>query len=163
MRRLFALAVIVLGLAAVGCMSVPTGLHVYETNSGCTSDGVCPWGDSGYRQFYYAPTREIVVVVGQPLKVWAHEACHAHQHQAILDETGREPVGLTLAEWQTTDEGVAYAAAIAGWPRPDWYAIANNYSLLEDFAEACGRYLVQDPRFPSDPARDVFFEARDFR
>lgn len=162
MKKLL-LALAVLAALSVGCISLPDGLHVYETNSGCASDGVCPFHDGAPHNFYYAPTREIVVVPGQSLKVWAHEACHAHQHQTILDELHAEPLDLTLHEWYQTSEGQAYLAAIDGHPHASWPAIADHDSALEDFGEACGRYLVNDPRWPLDPVRTAFFDARDFR
>lgn len=145
-------------LAATGCMSVPAGLRVVET-----SDPVplC----RAYANCYRPDLREIVLVPGQPLKVAAHEACHAHQHKTVLEETGREP-SVDLHEWLATGEGRVYAAYVAGHPHPYWSAIAPEDTLLEDFAEACGRYLTQpvdDGRFPSDPYRDAFFEARGFR
>lgn len=160
LRKVLALATVVLGLAAVGCMSVPAGLHVYATDTGCTSDGRCLFHDGAPHNFYDVVGHEIVVVPGQPLKVVAHEACHAHQQQEVRDELG-EDVSVTEVEWYRTQEAAEYAAFTGGIIH-GWSGMSAP-TLLEDFAEACGRYLAQDPRYPGDPAIDAFFTARDFR
>jgi len=166
------LAVLLAAAAALACTPfvTPTGLHVYKSPNGCTSDGQCPFG--GPANFYWAPTREIVLVPGQPLKVAAHETCHGHQHQVILNETGAEPQpggpppsAVDLHEWLTTTEAAAYlpvvAAADGGFPA--WGRRDTALWLLEDFAEACGRFLAADPRFPLDPGRAAFFEGMGMR
>jgi len=160
LRRALVVPLVAAGLAAVGCMSVPQGVHIYVSDSGCTSDGYCPWPDGAPHDFYYAPTRELVVSGGQSVKVDAHELCHAHQHETILEETGREPVGLTLTEGLLTDEAAAYRVVAEANPRPASWTLSKD-NLIEDFAEACGRYLTgwRD----QDPARDAFFAARGFR
>jgi hypothetical protein len=156
------LLLVCLSVLSASCMALPRGVRVFVSDRGCTSDGVCPLGNGHPCNFYYPPTREIVIEPGQSCHVVAHELCHAHQHQVILDETGREPSDLTLKEWYDTAEAAAYQRAIAGHPRPeDWHMSADT--LLEDFAEACGRYLVRDPDYPGDPSRDRFFGERDFR
>ena len=147
---------------AASCMSLPPGTHVFVSDDGCTSNGVCPWEAGHACNFYYAPTREVVVGPGQSCRPLMHELCHAHQHQTILSETGREPSDLTLVEWNDTAEAAAYASAIAGHPHPADWRLSRD-TLLEDFAEACGRYLARDPRYPSDPLRDQFFSDRNFR
>jgi len=154
---------------AAGCMKVPSGLHVNVTTSGCTTQGVCPYNDGKPHNWYDAASREIVVAPGQSLVVIAHEACHAHQHQVILDETGKEPAQVVssfnadaqmadLREWLTTTEAIAYTAVreVAG-PAP-WgdYGIV----LLEDFASSCGRFLTDQPL---DAVRGEFFSTRGFK
>jgi hypothetical protein len=154
------LAGIVLALATVGCMSTPAGLHVYESKVGCTSDGECPWEDGAKHNFYLARLHEIVIVPGQPFKVIAHEACHAHQQQEVIDETGHD-VSRTLVEWLDTDEAFSYnAVVIAAGPAP-WGD--SGIRVLEDFAEACGRYLANDDRWPQEPQRAAWFAARGFK
>ena len=169
MTRLIMLLCLI-AAATVGCIKLPAGLHVNESTTGCTTSGTCPYTDGKPHNWYDATTREIVVAPGQSLKVWAHEACHAHQHQTILDETGKEPRLVVSAfnptariadlhEWHGTDEGKAYAAVVeqAG-PNP-W---GMHYTpLLEDFAEACGRFLTDWGDL--DPVRAQFFDERGFR
>jgi len=106
---------------------------------------------------YHAPTRTIVLVPGQSLKALAHEGCHAHQHATVLAETGGEP-SLDLHEWFTTAEAVQYAAVVAQAGPNEW---GEHYTaLLEDFAEACGRFLTD---YSNEPGRAAFFEARGFK
>lgn len=156
--------------ATVGCIRLPEGLHVNVTATGCTTSGTCPWADGKPHNWYDATTREIVVAPGQSLKVWAHEACHAHQHQVILDETGEEPRLVASAfnpaasiadlhEWLATAEGNAYAAVVVEQAGPNTWG-AHYAPLLEDFAEACGRYMTGGD---VDPTRAQFFDERGFK
>lgn len=126
--------------ALVSC--VPAGLRLVETDDRaalCHYDVNC----------YNAEERAIVVSPGSSLQVIAHEACHAHQHQTVLTETGREPT-LDLREWADTREARSY----------DVPPLAYSYheggdSKLEDFAEACAQYLTGYPA--QDPARQTWF------
>ena len=156
------LILLCVSLLGAGCMQLPPGTHIFVSDDGCTSDGFCVRLDGHLCNFYYAPTREVVVAPGQSCRLLMHELCHAHQHQTILNETGREPSDLTLYEWDDTAEAAAYASVVAGHPRPDDWRISRD-TLLEDFAEACGRYMARDPRYPSEPNRDQFFSDRNFR
>lgn len=153
-------------IATVGCMSVPHGVHLYTSLSGCTSTGVCPWTDGKVHAYYFAPTRELVVPPmdalppATALKIEAHELCHSHQHETILEETSAEPRDLTLHEWISTSEGIAYQAVVEAHPRPaEWNLSIDN--TLEDFAEACARYLTDYQQ--QEPARDQFFAERGFK
>lgn len=150
----FAIALALTALLGVGCMSVPAGTTILVTDNPevlCNQRVNC----------YHAPSRTIVMVPGQSLKTLAHEGCHAHQHQTVLEELGREP-RADLTDWYKTSEAAAYAAVVEASPRPDdWKLSADN--LLEDFAEACGRFMAQDPGKPGEPQRDAFFAERDFR
>jgi hypothetical protein len=158
MKRLI-VPLAMIGILFTGCMSVPSGVHLYVTDTGCTSQGFCPWADGQVHDFYYAPTREIVVAPGQSIKVEAHELCHAHQQETIIEETGHEPRGLTLQDWLDTSEGRAYAAVVEANVRPaSWRLSLDN--TVEDFAEACARYLTHWA--DQDPARDQFFESEGF-
>ena len=154
------LAIMLLGLASVGCMSLPAGVSVRVTDDGCNSQGVCPWGGDDPRNWYDAGTREIILAPGQSLKVLAHEGCHAHQHQVILTEAGEPRPNshgwFELLEWLDTTEGIEYAAAIVGLPPLQ----AHGNILLEDFAEACGRYMTGKEL---DATRTAFFEERGFK
>ena len=156
------LLLLCVSILSASCMTLPRGVRVFVSDRGCTSDGVCPFGDGHPCNFYFPPTREIVIKPGQSCHVVAHELCHAHQHQVILDETGREPADLSLKEWYDTAEAAAYQGAVAAHPRPDDWRMSAD-TLLEDFAEACGRFLVRDPDYPGEPNRDQFFRDRNFR
>lgn len=112
--------------------------------------------------FYDVNTRTLHVRADQPLKVAAHELCHAHQQQEVLDELGI-PVSVDEREWYQTREARDFQALVAEFPPPEWHAIAGENTGLEVFAEACGRYLVQDPAYPSFPPYDRYFESRNFR
>lgn len=148
-----ALVLLVLALASVGCMKVPPGTSILVTDSPepyCNARVNC----------YVAATRTIVMVPGQSIRVLAHEGCHAHQHWTILEETGDEP-RRDMVEWLDTSEATAYAAVVeqAG---PHEFG-AHYVPLIEDFAEACARYMVDDDQWPLDPVRAAFFAERDFR
>jgi hypothetical protein len=152
---------IVLSLASVGCMSTPAGLHLHVDEHGCNSQGVCPWSDGEPRNWYDAGTREIVLAPGQSLKKLAHEACHAHQHQTIIDAVGEASVSpasgfYDLREWLDTSEGIMYAKVVVGLEPLDPHGIV----LLEDFAEACGRFLTDQL---TEPVRKSYFEGRGFK
>lgn len=145
-----ALVLALCAAALVGCIRVPAGTHVLVTD---TPQDLC----GAYTNCYHAPSRTIVVLPGQSLKLWAHELCHAHQHQVILDEQGREP-SLDMHEWLNTSEGLAYGAVVDASGPNGWDA--HFAPLIEDFAEACGRYLVgQDV----DTGREAFFAERNFK
>lgn len=162
--KLIAVVLGVIAIAGVGCMSVPKGLHLHATYSGCTSGGefCLPQGGGN---FYYWPTHEIVVVPNASIKVVAHELCHSHQEQTIIEYYGRQPLTLDMTEWADTDEGQKWAVVEATSPPVDWTLSKNN--ILERFAESCARYLVRElpgmaSQFPSEPMRDEYFAARDF-
>lgn len=141
-------------LALAGCMRVPPGTHMVVTDNPTPLCG-------HYENCYLTDSATIVLVSGQPLKVAAHEACHAHQDEEVREELGIRP-SIDLHEWYQTHEAAAYEAAVAGHPHPYWAALVNEDTLLERFAEACGRYLARDPRYPSDPVDDAFFEEEGF-
>jgi hypothetical protein len=130
------------------CMRVPAGLHVIVTD---TPEDYCIQRANCYR----SDLRAIVVVPGQSLKLWAHETCHAHQHQTVLDETGSEP-DVDLHQWLDTNEGIEYAHVVSVAGPTDW---GNWNTLLENFAEACGRFLTDQL---TEPGRFAFFKERSF-
>lgn len=105
---------------------------------GCASDGTCYWYN-----FYWAPTREVVMQDGEGEHKVQHELCHAHQHLTISGGAPLPPSDYDLDSWRSTGEGRSFAAAVAGlaWP---WTHSAVN--LLEDFAWTCA-YWYLDPAY----------------
>jgi hypothetical protein len=94
------------------------------------------------------PNSDITVVV--------HEACHAHQHQTILNETGKEP-NIELDQWYKTAEARSYAAAIAGLGRPAGWAATTD---IEDFASSCMMWLTYPTLLTTQsPERAAWMEA----
>ena len=106
--------------------------------TGCASDGTCYWFN-----FYWAPTREIVLQPGEGPDRVQHEYCHAHQHWAINGGAPLLPSDYDLESWYTTAEGQSFMAATAGLPCP-WANSAING--LEDFAWTC-TYWYLDPDY----------------
>lgn len=151
-KRKLAIVALTALLLTVGsaCMSVPTGLHVVVTD---TPEDYC----SAHNNCYRSDLRAIIVAPNQSRKLWAHEACHAHQHQTILDETGIEPTG-DLHEWLDTSEGIEYAQVVAIAGPTQW---GDWNTPLENFAESCGRYLTDWPGQESQ--RAAWFAARDYK
>lgn len=151
------IALLLLALAAVGCMRVPPGTRLVIT------DHPEPYCAGRNENCYLVASTTLVVVTGQPTKVIMHELCHAHQDEEVREELGIVP-SIDLHEWYQTKEAARYATVIAGQPHPDWgYLLdAETQSLLERFAEACGRYLARDPRFPLDAVDTAFFKAEGF-
>jgi hypothetical protein len=106
--------------------------------AGCASDGECLWYN-----FYWAPTREIVLQPGEGQnKVW-HEYGHAHQHWSINRGEPLPPSDYDLESWYKTAEGISYVDAVSGlaWP---WTHSAQ--SGLEDFAWTFS-YWYNDPGY----------------
>lgn len=146
---------------SVGCIKLPPGLRVYLSEDGCNTQGTCPWGGDEPRNWYDVENREIVISPNQTLKVLAHEGCHAHQHQVVIEAVGEARADSVtgfydLREWLDTTEAKEYAATIAGLPPIQTHGII----LLEDFAEACGRYLTGTEL---DEVRTSFFRERSFK
>jgi len=139
-RRWFGLVMVGFAALLSGCISVPEGFHVHISETGCTSDGTCPFGGEGPANFYWAPLREIVLIPNQGHRTIAHEVCHAHQHQTILNETGQEP-GIGLRAWHTTSEGISFHELAAQYPHP-WPWISQEDIVLEDFANTCSLWLT---------------------
>jgi hypothetical protein len=115
-------------------LPLPDGTSVVW--GGCSSDGECHWYN-----FYWAPTREIVMQANEaPVKV-QHELCHAHQHWSINRGAPLVPSNYDLHTWYVTPEGGSFSQAVAGlgWP---WDSSAVN--TIEDFAWTCA-YWYLDP------------------
>mgnify|MGYP001174072160 CR=1 FL=1 len=154
------LRLVVLALASLlltGCLYVPDGARVIVPGNGCASDGSCPFGEQTAVNFYWAPTREVVLAPNQSLRVLVHELCHAHQHGVVVNELGIEPdIGLT--EWYRTTEGLAFdVIATATQPRPWLYLSYNTNS--EDFATSCSLWFVDpDALRALSPERAAFME-----
>ena len=149
MIRIIGLSLLLLSLAAVGCIRVPPGTTVLVTDA---PEAYC----EARVNCYHAPTRTIVLVPGQSLRVFAHEGCHAHQHWSILDEG--KTASVDLHEWYDTAEAREYADAATALRPTDWRLSADT--LIEDFAESCARYMTG---MENEPGRVSFFERRDFR
>lgn len=123
-------------------LGLPNGLRVVYSPAGCLPDGRCPYaGVSGILGYYDAPTRTVLLLRDTPLDRM-HETCHAHQHQTILETTGKEPASLDLREWSETTEAVIWRRENSGLPR--FYP-----ADLEDFAETCGRYFTGQLQNPA--------------
>lgn len=149
MQRLLRMLGLACSLAATACMNLPEGVHIHVTDSGCTTEMDCPYGRPG--NFYWAPLRQVVVMPGQGERTVMHELCHAHQHQVILEELGREPA-LDLREWYGTSEGQSFSALAAEHPPP--WAWLSALTPLEDFANTCALWNVDpDELRKRDPAR----------
>lgn len=118
-------------------LSLPSGIVLFETETGCLPSGECPRG-AGPANYYDPATRTVVLFVGQRASTRQHEYCHAHQHAVVLAELGREPT-RDLREWAGTAEGRLWTALPETAP---W--VMSAPTALEDFAETCGRYLT-DP------------------
>lgn len=105
---------------------------------GCASDGECHWFN-----FYWAPTREVVMQNGEPERKVQHELCHAHQHWSINGGAPLAPSDYDLESWYSTAEGQSFRAAVAGLPWPWTHSAVNG---LEDFAWTCA-YWYLDPAY----------------
>lgn len=118
----------------VTALPLPTNTGISWT--GCASDGEChPFN------FYWAPTREVVMQPGEPYYKEVHERCHAHQAWAI----GRDlvPSEYDLHPWYSTQEGQQFMTEI-GIPNP-WPFSHSAINGLESFAWVCGFYYA-DPQ-----------------
>jgi hypothetical protein len=111
-----------LALLLTGCIALPPGLHVTVG------------GDANY---YDAPTRTIALAPDQPMAIWAHEACHARQHEKILE---RDPASDNLWLYFQTPEGVSFLSASSQVP---------SGAVLEDEAWVCAWYYVDPSRLTS--------------
>lgn len=115
---------------------MPSGTTVVW--GGCASDGTCyPYN------FYWAPTREVVMQRGEGQDKVQHELCHAHQHWSINGGAPLDPSDYDLESWYATAEGQSFTAMASslGWP---WSHSAVNG--LEDFAWTCAYWYV-DPAY----------------
>lgn len=107
----------------------------------CTSDGKClPYN------FYWAPTKEIVLQSGERENKLLHEACHAHQHWSINGGNRLEENDIDLESWYQTIEGQSFTNAVEGLPWPWTYSAKNG---IEDFAWTCAYYYF-DPHYLQD-------------
>ncbi len=144
-------------LFGAACMAVPPHLRVIVRSN------TVPYCLREVNCYLVPPQNTIVLVPGQPLKVAFHEACHAHQAWEVEHELGI-PASVDEHEWYLTREARDYGALVAqvgeGPNPPAW---ADPQSLLEDFSESCGRFLAHDPNYPTNPAKDKFFESRGYR
>jgi hypothetical protein len=122
----------------VGGTALPLAEGTTVVWGGCASDGRCyPYN------FYWAPTREVVMQPGEPEYKVQHELCHAHQHWMINRGGPLPPSDYDLESWYATPEGTSFASAVASlaWP---WSHSA--VSSLEDFAWTCA-YWYFDPAY----------------
>jgi hypothetical protein len=125
-------------------LSVPDGTAVVW--GGCASDGRCyPYN------FYWAPTREVVMQPGEGGHKVQHELCHAHQHQSINGGAPLPPSDYDLESWHSTPEGQSFSATVSGLPWPWSHSAVNT---LEDFAWTCAYWYVDPARLlQSSPQR----------
>ena len=116
MKRSIGLAA--LALLLVGCV-LPPGLHVTV---------------GGNSNYYDAPSRTVALAPGQSLGIVAHELCHAHQHEMILQ---KDSASDNLWLYFGTSEGMAFLALRNQAPSVD---------ALEDAAWVCAWYYVDPDR-----------------
>ena len=138
-----------LALLLTGCIALPAGLQVYVSENGCTPEGVCPYGGQSQANYYYSPTRTIVLAPQQGTFILIHEACHAHQHQVVLD--AKMPSTVDLNKWYLTSEGQAFMAA-TDWsrdacgafynPAPSPWGYVSDWTPIEDAANTCAVWLL---------------------
>jgi hypothetical protein len=96
----------------------------------------------------YHPWSRIVYVleIASRLDAEAHEVCHAHQHERVLEAGlglpggGPDVPGGDISVWPRVPEGLAFRAA---WPstasgQPD------DPQHIEDFAEVCRAWMVPE-------------------
>lgn len=131
MKRLFWLLVLV-PLLLTGCI-LPPGLQVIVSTNGCTSSGTC-WQGGSPSNFYDAPSRTVVLYPGQPVQIVAHETCHAHQHEMVLEMS---PASNDLMAYFGTSEGKAFLTASGQAPSTD---------ALENAAWVCAYWYVDRGR-----------------
>ena len=105
---------------------------------GCASDNTCHWYN-----FYWAPTREVVMQHGESALKVQHEICHAHQHWSINRGAPLAPSEYDLSPWYGTAEGRSFMSAVAGLSWPWSHSAVNG---IEDFAWTCA-YFFQDPAY----------------
>lgn len=115
----------------LAALALPDGTSV--NTSGCARDGNC-WG---YNAFWW-PTKEVVMIPGEPYYKEVHERCHAHQAWSI----GRDltPSEYDLHPWYATVEGQSFMAAV-GVPDP-WPWTHSAINGLEAFAWTCAYWYT---------------------
>jgi len=132
-----------------GCLALPDGLNVYTSPDGALPDGTYPYGAplATGRNYYWAPTRTVVLAPNQGVLTRAHELFHAHQHRVILDDLGREPSNINLEEWYLTQEGRSFivVANAEGGEFAVWQRTTNP-TYLEDAANTGAYYLIDPGR-----------------
>jgi len=117
MKRLLWLLAL-LPLLLTGCL-LPPGLHVIV---------------GGGANYYDAPSRTVALAPGQSAGIVAHELCHAHQHEMVLE---KNPASDNLWLYFGTSEGMAFLALRNQAPSAD---------ALEDAAWVCAWYYVDPSR-----------------
>lgn len=121
-------------------LQMPEGTSVIIGS--CTSDGKClPYN------FYWAPTKEIVLQSGERENKLSHEACHAHQHWSINGGNRLQENDIDLESWYYTDEGQSFTNAVEGLPWP--WTDKGHENKIEDFAWTCG-FFYFDPHYLQD-------------
>jgi len=121
MKRLVWLLVL-LPLLLTGCL-LPPGVHISV---------------GGGANYYDAPTRTIALASNQPVAIQAHEACHAHQHEMVLE---KNPTSDNLWLYFGTSEGMAFLALRNQAP---------SEGALEDAAWVCAYYFTDPSRLTPD-------------
>lgn len=142
MRRLMLVGA-ALPVLLAACAGLPEGLNFYVSQDGCLPSGECPYGaPSAFgRNYYWSPTRTVVLASGAAGVTVAHETCHAHQHQMILEDLGREPSNVNLEEWYETGEGRDWLAQ--GFEFDQVWHRTTNPNALEDNANTCAYFFLK--------------------
>ncbi len=118
-------------------LQIPEGTQVIIGS--CTSDGKC-LSDS---DFYWPPTKEIVVQPRAREHKLSHEVCHAHQHWSTNGGHPLQDNDINLESWYETAEGKSFTEAVEGLPWPWKDSLENG---IEDFAWTCG-FFYFDPHY----------------
>ncbi len=151
-------------------LSTPSGIHLYISSTACASDGSCP--PSGVVAWYNARGREVVLarqpnssvvsVTGEvTMSSVAHELCHGHQHQQVLESGWANP--NDIQHWLDLPEGRAYTAA-TGWrlEGSTWTktgrGIYGQTTPIEDYAVACAVWYLSGP----DELKRLYLESTSF-
>ncbi len=139
---------------------------ITEENDGCTVTEPIICFQS--LNFYKVSYREVVIVNGgQPDWVFAHELCHALQHDAVIRSFG--PNAL-FDVWVWTPEGLEYQIEAATVVEGGVFVEGGEYVgfIVEDWAQACAMWLTRNAelettapvRYTSmtDAMFDLFFD-----
>lgn len=149
-------------IAAV--LPLPPGLHLHVSDTGCISGAVLPCEGVNGLSMFDENAAEIVLrsdwdtfgagaSYEDVLGVLAHEMCHAHQYNTVLES------GLSLGDaefpdrWLETEEGLAFLAAGGRTTLPS-VVPGGSYHAFATVCEAW--YLQPEVLSQEDPAMFAF-------
>lgn len=152
-------------LQAIGAvLPLPPGLHLHVSDTGCISGAALPCESVSGLSMFDENAAEIVLrsdwdtfgagaTYEDVLGVLAHEMCHAHQYNTVLES------GLSLGDagvpeqWLQTEEGLAFLAA-GGHTTPPGGVPEGVYHAFATVCEAW--YLRPEALGQEDPAMFAF-------